>query len=47
MYYLSGGGPGHRLKVLIDWISTRLGNPQDQVIDGELDSIGAPPGARA
>ena len=46
MYYLSGGGPGHRLKVLIDWISTRVGDPQDQVIDGELDSIGAPPGAR-
>jgi NADH:ubiquinone reductase (H+-translocating) len=46
MYYLSGGGPGHRLKVLIDWISTRVGSPQDQVIDGELDSIGAPPSAR-
>ena len=28
MYYLSGG-PGSRLKVLIDWISTRLqGNPR-------------------
>jgi NADH dehydrogenase len=36
MYYLTGGGPGHRLKVLIDWISARLGEPQDQVIDGEL-----------
>jgi NADH dehydrogenase len=36
MYYLTGGGPGHRLKVLIDWISTRIGSPQDQVIDGEL-----------
>ena len=47
MYYLSGGGPGHRLKVLIDWISTRVGSPQDQVIDGELDSIRTPPGARA
>jgi len=48
MYYLSGGGPGHRLKVLIDWISTRVGSPQDQVIDGELSSIEAPPpGARA
>jgi NADH dehydrogenase len=39
MYYLSGGGPGHRLKVLIDWISARLGEPQDQVIDGDLASI--------
>jgi NADH dehydrogenase len=48
MYYLSGGGPGHRLKVLIDWISTRVGSPQDQVIDGDLSSIEAPPpGARA
>ena len=46
MYYLTGVGTGHRLKVLIDWINTRFGNPQDQVIDGELDSIGAPPGAR-
>ena len=36
MYYLSGGGPGHRLKVLIDWIGARVGNPQNQVIDGEL-----------
>ena len=39
MYYLSGGGPGHRLKVLIDWISTRVGEPQDQVIDGDLASV--------
>jgi NADH:ubiquinone reductase (H+-translocating) len=36
MYYLSGGGPGHRLKVLIDWISARVGDPQNQVIDGGL-----------
>ncbi len=36
MYYLSGGGPGHRLKVLIDWISARIGDPQNQVIDGGL-----------
>jgi NADH dehydrogenase len=36
MYYLSGGGPGHRLKVLIDWTSTRIGDPQNQVIDGAL-----------
>ncbi len=46
MYYLTGVGGGRRLKVLIDWINTRFGDPQDQVIDGELDSIGAPPGAR-
>ncbi len=43
MYYLSGGGPGHRLKVLIDWISTRVGDPQNQVIDGELASVERPP----
>jgi NADH dehydrogenase FAD-containing subunit len=44
MYYLSGGGPGHRLKVLIDWISSRLGDPQNQVIEGELASVErAPP----
>jgi NADH:ubiquinone reductase (H+-translocating) len=36
MYYLSGGGPGHRVKVLIDWISARVGDPQNQVIDGRL-----------
>jgi NADH:quinone reductase (non-electrogenic) len=36
MYYLSGGGPGHRVKVLIDWISARIGDPQNQVIDGGL-----------
>jgi NADH dehydrogenase len=58
MYYL-GGVPGRRLKVLIDWISARLGRPQNQVIEGELASIertgasaGGPParvggGARA
>jgi len=36
LYYLSGGGPGHRVKVLIDWISARVGDPQNQVIDGGL-----------
>jgi NADH dehydrogenase len=36
MYYLSGGGPGHRVKVLIDWISARIGDPQNQVIDSNL-----------
>ena len=39
MYYLSGGGPGHRVKVLIDWISTRVGDPQNQVIDAELANV--------
>ena len=39
MYYLSGGGPGHRLKVLIDWISMRVGEPQNQVIDADLDFV--------
>ncbi|HMD56217.1 MAG TPA: NAD(P)/FAD-dependent oxidoreductase [Solirubrobacteraceae bacterium] len=39
MYYLSGGGPGHRLKVLIDWISARVGDPQNQVIDAGLDFV--------
>jgi NADH:ubiquinone reductase (H+-translocating) len=43
MYYLSGGGPGSRLKVLIDWISSRVGDPQNQVIDDELRSIERPP----
>jgi NADH:ubiquinone reductase (H+-translocating) len=43
MYYLSGGGPGHRLKVLIDWASTRVGDPQNQVIDGELANVERPP----
>ena len=27
MYYL-GGVPGQRLKVLIDWVTSRLGNPR-------------------
>ncbi len=35
MYYL-GGVPGQRLKVLIDWVTTRLGKLQNQVIEGEL-----------
>ena len=48
MYYLTGGGGGHRLKVLIDWASARAGKPQDQVIDGTLANIEEPPpGARA
>ncbi len=43
MFYLSGGGPGHRVKVLIDWLSTRVGDPQNQVIDGgERQSVPQP-----
>jgi NADH dehydrogenase len=37
MYYL-GGVPGQRLKVLIDWVTTRLGKLQNQVIEGELQT---------
>jgi NADH dehydrogenase len=35
LYYL-GGAPGHRVKVLIDWIASRSGYRQNQVIEGEL-----------
>jgi NADH:ubiquinone reductase (H+-translocating) len=38
MYYL-GGVPGRRLKVLIEWATARLGNLQNQVIEGELSDI--------
>jgi NADH dehydrogenase len=38
MYYL-GGVPGRRLKVLIEWVTARLGNLQNQVIEGELGDI--------
>jgi NADH:ubiquinone reductase (H+-translocating) len=36
MYYL-GGVPGQRLKVLIDWVTARLGRRQSQVIEGTLE----------
>jgi NADH dehydrogenase len=36
MYYL-GGVPGQRVKVLIDWITARLGRPQSQVIEGAME----------
>jgi NADH dehydrogenase len=39
MYYLSGGGQGRRLKVLLDWISARMGRPQNPVIDSDLSSV--------
>ncbi len=41
MYYL-GGVPGQRLKVLIDWVTARLGKLQNQVIEGELQSVERP-----
>ena len=47
MYYLTGGGPGHRGKVLIDWVSARLGDPQNQVIEGELGSVERVPAGAA
>jgi hypothetical protein len=31
------------VKVLIDWASTRVGDPQNQLIDGYLASIEHPP----
>ncbi|HWX88563.1 MAG TPA: FAD-dependent oxidoreductase [Solirubrobacteraceae bacterium] len=47
MYYL-GGVRGDRLKVLIDWVSARLGDPQNQVIEGRLAGIERPrPGTHA
>lgn len=47
MYYLSGGGQGRRLKVLLDWISARIGRPQNPVINSDLDSVERlPRGAR-
>ncbi len=46
MYYL-GGVPGQRLKVLIDWITARLGRPQSQVIEGVLASIAPAASERA
>jgi NADH dehydrogenase len=47
MYYLSGGGQGRRLKVLLDWASARMGKPQNPVIDSDLDSVERlPRGAR-
>jgi NADH dehydrogenase len=38
MYYL-GGVRGDRVKVLIDWVSARLGSPQNQVIEGYLAGV--------
>jgi NADH dehydrogenase len=38
LYYL-GGAPGHRIKVLIDWIAARSGYRQNQVIEGSLPVV--------
>jgi NADH dehydrogenase len=47
MYYLSGGGQGRRLKVLLDWVSARMGKPQNPVINSDLSSVERlPRGAR-
>jgi NADH:ubiquinone reductase (H+-translocating) len=47
MYYLSGGGQGRRLKVLLDWLSARIGRPQNPVINSDLNSVERlPRGAR-
>ncbi len=42
MVYLSGGGPGHRLNLLTNWLAARVGAPQEQVIVGELPAVGQP-----
>ncbi len=47
LYYL-GGSPGHRIKVLIDWTSARLGHPENKIVEGELSSVErVPPGVDA
>jgi hypothetical protein len=38
LYYL-GGAPGHRVKVLSDWLGARTGNLGSQVIEGQLSSV--------
>ena len=38
LYYL-GGGVGRRLEVLTDWITARIGHLENQVIQGELESV--------
>jgi NADH dehydrogenase len=43
LYYL-GGAPGHRVKVLADWTSARMGDRAAPLIEGDLASVerGAP-----
>ena len=38
LYYL-GGGVGRRLGILTDWSAARIGHPENQVIEGGLDSV--------
>jgi hypothetical protein len=38
LYYL-GGAPGHRVKVLADWTSVRIGDRQAPLIEGDLASV--------
>ncbi len=37
LYYL-GGGVGRRLEILTDWVTARIGHPENQVIEGDLPS---------
>ena len=38
LYYL-GGALGRRLKLLTDWVTARSGNPQSQIIEGDLRTV--------
>jgi NADH:ubiquinone reductase (H+-translocating) len=38
LYYL-GGAPGHRVKVLADWMSVRIGDRAAPLIEGDLSSV--------
>jgi NADH:ubiquinone reductase (H+-translocating) len=38
LYYL-GGGLGRRLELLTDWMTARIGHPENQVIEEELESV--------
>jgi NADH:ubiquinone reductase (H+-translocating) len=45
LFYL--GGEGKRLKLLIDWVTTRAGDRGNQVIQGQLSSVERAPPTRA
>jgi NADH:ubiquinone reductase (H+-translocating) len=46
LFYL--GGEGKRLKLLIDWLTTRIGDRGSQVVEGDLESVErAPPSVQA
>jgi NADH:ubiquinone reductase (H+-translocating) len=38
LYYL-GGGLGRRLELLTDWVTARIGHLENQVIEGELETV--------